>query len=371
MLKQQFAKAAFILFLTSCLIAGCRRTAHIADGNILSHASFLTMSECDGGIDVTILNPWKENAVLHSYRLCQGTVANDSPSSVGSLIRIPAGRAVVMNNCHCRLLEELGVADRIVGVCESEFISDSIIRHAIEVGNIIDCGNSMHPDIEKIIELHPDIILVSPFEESGYGQLAKLGIPLVECADYMERTPLGRTEWMRFYGLLFGAGPQADSLFQCISDRYVEMQKLAEQAPEHPRVMVDTKGGSAWYMPGGQSSIGQIISDAGGNYVLSHDSSTGSVPLSFETVFDIASDADVWILKNSTSSSLTYTSLKDDFAPYSRFKPFRDGNIWVCDVYSTPYFEITAFHPEILLQDFIAIFHPSIGGFTTFYNPMR
>ena len=41
----------------------------------------------------------------------------------------------------------------------------------------------------------------------------ELDIPIIECADYMETSALGRAEWMRFYGLLFGVAPQADSLF--------------------------------------------------------------------------------------------------------------------------------------------------------------
>ena len=87
----------------------------------------------------------------------------------------------------------------------------------------------MNPDMERIIDLHPDAILLSPFENSGgYGRIEKLNIPIIECADYMETSALGRAEWMRFYGLLFGAAPQADSLFaevdSCYSDLCLTMQ---------------------------------------------------------------------------------------------------------------------------------------------------
>jgi iron complex transport system substrate-binding protein len=63
----------------------------------------------------------------------------------------------------------------------------------------------MAPDIERIIALKPEAILLSPFENSGgYGKLDKLHVPIIEAADYMESSPLGRAEWMKFYGMLFG-----------------------------------------------------------------------------------------------------------------------------------------------------------------------
>ena len=63
----------------------------------------------------------------------------------------------------------------------------------------------MSPDIEKVIDMHPDGILLSPYENSGgYGRIEKLNVPILECADYMETSALGRAEWVRFYGLLFG-----------------------------------------------------------------------------------------------------------------------------------------------------------------------
>ena len=131
-------------------------------------------------------------------------------------------------------------------------------------GTIADCGNSLAPDVEKIIDLHPDAILLSPFENSGsYGKIGKLGIPLIECADYMEASPLGRAEWMMFYGLLTGSCGRADSLFRAVETTYLRVKALAAQAKVRPAVICDLKYGSVWYISGGESTTGKMLADAG------------------------------------------------------------------------------------------------------------
>lgn len=356
----------------SILTSACHDSGNRASDNILEYPEFITVSlEGQDCISATVMNPWKKGRILHSYILC-GKDRNDSISSRGkSLVHIPLQRVIVMNNSHCRLLSELGIAHSIAGVCESGYISDPVILAGIKDGSITDCGNSMYPSIEKIIELHPDAILLSPFEDSGYGQLEKLGIPLIECADYMETSPLGRAEWMRFYGLLFGVGDKADSLFESVSSSYTGIKEKASGYSARPKVMLDTKGGAAWYMAGGRSTVGQLISDAGGEYVLADDNHPGAIPLSFESVYEKASDSDIWLLKNSMTKNLTYAALAQDFQSYSRFKPYQTRNIWVCNVYETPYFEITPFHPELLLQDFVSIFHTNGTDSVRFYAPMQ
>ena len=134
----------------------------------------------------------------------------------------------------------------------------------------------MSPVIEKIIDIHPDAILLSPFENSGgYGKLEDLDIPLVECAEYMEVSPLARAEWMRFYGLLFGKQKKADKLFAEVDESYNDLKQEAEEAGEGRSVMMDKLVGSVWYVPGGRSTIGQMIKDAGGRYPWEDDEHSG------------------------------------------------------------------------------------------------
>ena len=160
---------------------------------------------------------------------------------------------------------------------------------------------------DLIIDLHPDAILLSPFENSGgYGRIEKLNIPIIECADYMETSALGRAEWMRFYGLLFGAAPQADSLFAEVDSCYQRLKMRAQLSSTSFSVVSELKSGSAWYVPGGRSTIGRLFQDACGRYAFADDTHSGSVPLAFETVFDKAGDADVWLVKYNRDRDMSY-----------------------------------------------------------------
>lgn len=360
-----------IILLGAVLICACNGgTKFQADGSIMELASHITVQETAHSYHVRIANPWKKGTLLHTYTFTDSLDTDYRFSRDVNTVHIPLRRVVVMTNSLAHLMVELGVEDCIAGVCEPEYISDSLIRARLADGTIADCGNSMYPTVEKIMELHPDAIMVSPFEQTGYGQLEKLGIPLLECADYMETSPLSRAEWIRFYGRLFGAASIADSLYGKISMDYNSLKEIASATTSRPRVMLDTRSGSAWYVAGGGSTIGRMIADANADYIFADNKNSGSVPLSFETVFEKAQDADVWLLKNSSSTPLTYRLLESDFKSYASFRPFRERNIWVCNVNEVPYFELSSFHPEMLLGEFISIFHPEISNERLFYQPL-
>lgn len=343
-----------LAILSASALGSCSGNASPVGNGIMQYATLVGVSDSCGNASAVIYNPWKEGSMLQTV----------------SLEKRPA-RVVVTINSIAALMDELGVADMICGVCEPEHISDTLITAMIADGRIADCGNGMYPAIERIMELKPDAILVSPFEGTGYGQLEKLGITLIQCADYMENTPLGRAEWIRFYGRLFGVAERADSLFSTIEADYMNMKELAAKTQLRPKVMLDMRSGSAWYTAGGASSIGQLIADAGGDYLFKDYQVSGSVPLQYETVFDRAHDADIWLLKNSTQSRLTYRLLEADYEGYTKFRPFMERNIWVTDVYQTPYFEETAFHPERLMCDLMTIFHPELSFARTYYRPLE
>lgn len=339
-------KVLACLSLSACISAG----ADFDKGSI-EYASLLGMQDSSNVLEVSIANPWKEGSILQKLTFDR-----------------PLEHVVVTSNSLAALMAELGIADRIAGICEPEYVFNRQIHAMIDDGRIADCGSGMYPNIERILELAPDAIFVSPFEGSSYEQLEKLDITLIQCADYMEVTPLGRAEWIRFYGRLFGAGPKSDSLFQRIRAEYGQLSELAQSFPERPKIMLDTRSGSAWYTAGGGSTIGQMITQAGASYPFSDRCESGSIPLSFESVFEKAQDSDIWLLKNSTDKALTYSQLEKDYSGYARFRPFIEKRIWVCDVYRTPYFEETAFHPEQLLNDYIAIFHPQSGLTAKYYH---
>lgn len=330
-----------VLFLASCH-GGNRNIAadDKADTLVFRYAKNITFVQHADFAEALIANPWQQGAILTRYEL-----------------RRPLVHSAVFISSLASLLDELGCLQAVSGVCEPEYIANESIHEAIAAGDIVNLGSALTPTKERIIDLAPDAILLSPFENvSTYGNLDQLGIPLIPCADYMEASPLARAEWMRFYGRLFGQGERADSLFAAVEAAY----RTLTEAPhdDNPSVFFDTRNGSAWYMPGGKSTLGQMVDDAGGRFIFADNDQSGSVPYAFEQVYERAREADIWLLRYSADHHMTLKELQSEYAPYGQFKAFQKGDVFGCNNAELLFFEEYPFHPERLLNDLVHIFHP-------------
>ena len=402
---------------------------------IVKHGDGEESSDAAEGIDyqyaeAIVANPWKAGTLLHRYILIPKGEEGDKTvamlakrRSMGArcttdTVRTPVERSAVFIAPHCQLMYELGCQQAIRGVCDLNYINIPDVRkraasagkasagNASAQNSIVDCGSSMAPDIERIIALKPEAILVSPFENSGgYGKLDKLHIPIIEAADYMESSPLGRAEWMKFYGMLFGkdknisttaagkaseaavgkasgaaAGKaseatllascelRADSLFAQIEKEYLDLKAEAGKLPKGLSILTERKTGNVWYVPGGQSTIGILLKDANARYIFSDDQHSGSLPMSPEQILAKGSQVDVWAFKYFGGAPLSQVQLLQEYDGYKALAAFSRGNIYQVDTSMVPYFELTSFHPELLLREFIILAHGERFGKLRFYK---
>lgn len=327
----------------------------------LRYAELLKMSQCDGYVYVQVLNPWDSTSVLHSYVLVDKTAPLPSSRPKGDIIRIPLTNSVVYSLVHCALIDEIGAYEQIKGVCDLRYITMDKVQADARSGKIRNLGEGLNPNIEDVIDMSPDAILLSPFQNSGgYGRLSKLGIPIVECADYMETSALGRAEWIRFFGLLYGRQQECDSIFREVSDRYESLKTLAATARRHPSVITDLKYGSTWYVPGGKSTTGMLLADAAADYIYKDNESNGSLALAPEVVFERAIDAEIWMIRYTQAVSKTYDDIAKEYASYTRMKAFENKNIYSCNTELVPFYSEVPFHPDRLLEDYIKILHPEL-----------
>lgn len=359
--------------------------------------------------EVNVANPWKAGTLLHRYILIPkgkegdemvARLALQRTSGMGcttDTVRTPVERSAVFIAPHCQLMYELGCQQAIRGVCDLDYInipdvkkraalsrntaarkasSGNVSAGKASVGNsIVDCGSSMAPDIERIIALTPEAILLSPFENSGgYGKLDKLHIPIIEAADYMESSPLGRAEWMKFYGMLFkkdgnapktalaaSCEPKADLLFAKIEKEYLKLKAEAAGYPKGLSILTERKTGNVWYVPGGQSTIGILLKDANARYIFEDDEHSGSLAMSPEQILAKGKLVDVWAFKYFGGAPLSQAQLLQEYDGYKALAAFSRGNIYQVDTSTVPYFELTSFHPELLLREFIILAHGERG----------
>lgn len=350
---------------------------------IVKHGDGEETSDAAEGIDyqyaeAIIANPWKAGTMLHRYILIPKGKEGDKTvamlarrRSTGArcttdTVRTPLESNLVFTAPHCQLLTELGCQNAITGVCDKDYINIPDIKSRAQADAkvahpIMDCGSSMQPDIERIIALHPEALLISPFENSGgYGKLDKLRIPVIETADYMETSPLGRAEWIKLYGLLLGSS-KADSLFSAIEKEYLQLKAEAAKLPLGLSILTERKTGNVWYVPGGKSTMGILLRDAHARYIFADDTHSGSLSMSPEQIIAKGNQVDVWAFKYFGGNALTKQDLLAEYQGYQALKAFQTGTVYETDTSCEPYFELTSFHPEILLREFIILSHPKAG----------
>ena len=383
--------------LVVLLVVACQggKTASGEGGDTLQmkYAELLTIVKHNDGAytEAIIENPWKKGTTLHKYILVpkgkegdetvarlKDDIRENATLQMGShcdIVRTPLESNVVFTAPHCQLMYELGCKNAITGVCDKDYINIPDIKERVKLSDgkastsdtdkvIIDCGSSMQPDIERIIALKPEGLFISPFENSGgYGKLDKLHIPIIETADYMETSPLGRAEWMKFYGLLFMSEERSDSLFSSIEKEYLALKAEAAKLPQGLSILTERKMGSVWYVPGGKSTMGILLKDANAKYIFADDTHSGSLAYGPERILSKGTQVDVWAFKYFGGKALSKNDLLAEYEGYKVLKAFNSNSIYQVDTSTQPYFELTSFHPEILLREFIILAHPKVTQF--------
>ncbi len=344
--------------LGSCGVGGSKSELSSND-TIVTDADFLSIIEHGGFTEVRVANPWAVDEILARYALVDRDVkGGDVPDGMIKL-NVPLQRSIVYSSVHTSAIDELGAIEKIVGVADAGFFAaENPVARRLMSGDIVDIGQSVSPSIELIIDLQAEAVLLSPWENANLGGVERTGVPLIMMADYLETTPLGRAEWIKFIGRLYGNGAVADSIFDTVKRDYNNLKTLAQRSQlPNPVVLTEKTYAGTWYVPGGQSYMANMLFDAGTIYPWADNVSTGSLPLDEASVIDKAGDAHFWLVKDGTNHSAeSFIGMM----PHAKaFKSFPEG-VYICNVETTPIFLDIAFHPERILADMIKIFHPDV-----------
>ncbi|MBD5232544.1 MAG: ABC transporter substrate-binding protein [Bacteroidales bacterium] len=335
--------------------------AFIAD-TLTHHARYLTISDIGGGtVLADIADPWNDGAFLGRYALVHrdSTIPDGLPEGT-AVIRTPVERAAVYSSVHTGGIAELGALGSVCAVADPAYFPDGDTIHTlISEGKIVDLGPVQSPSAEKIVAAGTELVLRSPMQGVTAAPLPRSVVP-VELADYLETTPIGRAEWILLLGELTGKRTEARQMFDGVIDRYSELVfKAGGSALPKPKVLTESEQSGVWYLPAGGSYMARMINDAGGVWPWADTEGSGSLPLSLEKVAERALDADVWLLRTFGYAASPKTLVAAD-SRYAAFKPVKEGTVYGCDTSVKPLYNELAFHPEYLLADYVAIFHPDV-----------
>jgi len=365
----QFRPILFLFFVIS-LFLGCKKSdsdsiqTNNKTKNEIKYAKGFSIAKYDGFSVLKVINPWPNANKTYTYILQEKKV--EIPDSLKSymVLSIPIQSIIVTSTTHIPSLEMLGVENSLVGFPNLDYISSEKVRLRIESGKIKELGKNKDLNTETIIDLAPSAII-------GYGidnnnptldNLEKSGLKILFNGDWNEETPLGKAEWIKFFGALYGKGEKANTIFSKIENDYNSTKLLAEKSTNQPAIMSGAMFGDQWFLPKGDSWGSYFMKDAKANYLWRDTKGSGSLALSFEVVLDKAENADIWIGPGQ------FTSLKeisDNNIHYAQFKAFKTKNVYSFSAKKGKtggvlYYELAPNRPDLVLKDILKIVHPEL-----------
>jgi iron complex transport system substrate-binding protein len=350
--------AALVLFLISC-----KTKTEISSPKVdsLKYARGFSVTEKDGCKWVEVKQPYQGATSGYQYLLVPKGLKTPQHSDEVQVIQIPIESIVCTSTTHIPLLDYLNETDKLIGFPTNDYISSAKMRERVDAGKVKELGTDKGMNLEELFSLRPGMVMGYAMT-SDLGQLKKIkesGIPVVVNAEYLEQHPLGRAEWIKFMAIFFNKEKEADSVFNFIEKEYLSTARLANNTPSRPTVLSGVTYGGVWFMPGGRNNAAQMLKDAGAEYLWSATESNGFLELGFETVYEKAKDADLWIGVASFSS---LQEMADSEKRYSLFKPFKNKQVYTYNfrkgaVGGSEFLELGYLRPDIILKDLVKIIH--------------
>jgi cobalamin transport system substrate-binding protein len=365
-MKQTFAFLSCILMFISCKNETHKKTIPQTEVSELTtdFAKGFTIKNFEGYKTITITNPWPGADTEFTYALVEKGTTLPTKATFDAVVETPLQSIVVTSTTHIPSLEALGVANNLIGFPNLNYVSSPATRAMIDAGELKELGKNESINTEVLIDINPDAVITFAVEGDNktVATIQKTGIPVLYNADWTETTPLGKAEWIKFFGVLFNKEKEADSIFKSIKTEYLSAKKIAQQANKTPTVLSGAMYKDIWYLPQGDSWAAQFIADANGNYLWKESKGTGSISLNIESVLEKGQAADYWIGPGQFSSR---SQMEEYNKVYTEFDAFQQDNVYSFTTKKGAtggviYYELAPNRPDLVLKDMIKILHPEL-----------
>lgn len=332
--------------------------------NLIKHSEGFSIVEYDNFSILKVKNAYPEAKEVYTYVLHKKNA--QLPDSLKSFtkIQVPVQKIIVTSTTHIPSIEMLEMENTIVGFPSTHYISSEKTRTLIDNGTIREIGSNQSLNTELIFDLDPDIIV--GFSVDGdlktYKNLEKKGQKIIFNADWTEKTPLGKAEWIKFFGALYDKNEEANTIFSEIEKEYNEALLLVKNIKNQPTILAGSIYEDQWYLPQGDSWAALFLKEANGNYLWNDTKGTGSLALSFETVLDTGKEADFWIGPGQFTS---IDEILKTNSNYKYFKAVKNKNIYTSSskkgkTGGVIFYELAPNRPDLVLKDIIKILHPEV-----------
>lgn len=363
-MKKQFLFAiAFLFMLISCKKEQAASALTENVKNSIQHAKGLEIYKHDGYSVVKVTNPWPDSENGFTYILKEKNGMIPDSLQKYTQISVPVKSIVVTSTTHIPSLEMLGVENTLVGFPHTDFISSEKTRALIDAGKVRNLGQNENINTEVAIDLSPEVIVGFSIDNNNktFNNLEKAGMKILYNGDWTEQTPLGKAEWIKFFGALYGKDKEAETIFKKIEKDYKDAVALVKSVKQ-PTAISGGMFQDVWYLPQGDSWAALFMKDANIDYLWADSKGTGSLSLSFENVLEKGQNADYWF---GPGQFATMEELLDSNPHYAQFKAFQNKNVYSFTIKTGAkggviYYEQSANRPDLVLKDMIKITNPAL-----------
>lgn len=356
---------SFFILAFGCKKNEKKESANIASAsNSIQYAKGFSIYKNNGYSVVKVTNPWPDSKDVFTYILQEKNAEIPDSLRKYTTIPIPLQSVVVTSTTNVPYLEMLGVENKLIGFPHTDYVSSVKTRTLIDKGIVKNVGQNERLNIEKLIHLSPELIVTFSLDNSNpmLKNLERSGLKVLILGDWMEQSPLGKVEWLKLYGALFGKEKEAELLFNNIVEKYNQGLSLVKEKNAKKTVLYGTMYQDQWFVAKGDSWAARFLKDAQSNYLWADTEGTGSLSLPFEKVLEKAQNADVWIAGGTFKTLNEFSSSNPH---YSQFKAFKEKNVYTFEsklgaTGGTIYYELAPSRPDLVLKDYIKIFHPEL-----------
>ncbi|MCH3882278.1 MULTISPECIES: ABC transporter substrate-binding protein [Tenacibaculum] len=355
------------LYLFGCffLLISCKKEVkqqveEASQKSVIKYAQGFDIVKTNNLTKLVIKSPYPNAEEVFEYE-----IQDKKSEARENSIQVPVKRIVATSTTHIPMIELLGKEKSIIGFPHTKYISSEKTRALVEAGNITEIGKEASMNTEILLDLKPELVVGFSMSKTNKTLtiIEENGIPVVLNGDWLEETPLGRAEWIKFFGVLFNKEKEADSIFNHIEKEYLQAKQIAKKATTKPSILSGAiMSKDIWNLPAGDSFVAQYLQDANTNYLWKETTGKGSLSISFESVLDKAQNADFWIAPGYFS---TKEQLLNSNKQYANFNAFKNNNLFTPNLKKGAtggviYFELAPTRPDLVLKDIIKITHPKL-----------
>ena len=259
---------------------------------------------------------------------------------------------------HVPYISKLGHASAIRACAHMDQVRDTAFAARLRRGGVKEIATGDGLDREALLMLKPEALFGYPFGRGESSALEGLGIPTIEVSEYLEEHPLGRAEWLRFFGVLFGEERLADSLFAGIRERY-EAIRVDSATDERPTVLFGSVWDGRWWVPPGNSYMARLIEDAGGRYVFADRKGEGNIAIDMETMIAVGGKADFWGMIADIADEPSTEDFTTGDERLNGFRSVRDNRLFIGNSARADLFGRALIEPDRELMDLVIALHPN------------